>query len=962
MPLSRAAAADRRLCPGGCNARTPRRGAGAGAAASPDIVPPPHRRPTAADPAPIRLAAADASDRIASIRIEGNQRIEPGTILSYMTVQQGDAFDPDRLDRSLKTLYATGLFSDVNLDRVGDMLVVRVRENPIVNQIAFEGSDKVTQDTLRTTVQLRPRAVFTPAEAEADRDRLLALYAQKGRFAARITPKIIRLPDNRVNVVFEIHEGRASVIARIVFVGNHAFSESRLRDVISSRETAWWRFLSSADEYDPDRINYDRELLRRFYLRNGYIDFAADEAHAELSPDRGGFFVTFTIHEGQRFRIANVKVNSALAHLDARTVRHDIPLRDGDWYDGDAVERSVTRISDDLRNRGFAFVNVEPRILRNPRKPSVGLIFDISPGDRVFVERIDIVGNVRTKDKVIRREIRLAEGDPYSAELVRVSKQRLQDLNYFGKVSIDTTQGSAPDKALLTTNLTEKSTGSLTLGGGYSTEVGALLNSGLQQKPTSSARASMPASAAPSARSKTRSTSRSRTPISSTRTSSPASISSISTTATSSTPNMPSAAPAPPSISATSSTTTSARPGTTPSSTATSTTPIAAPASTSPPRKARRCCRRSARPSPSTIVTAGCIRIPAGSRAWAPTSPASAAPNTSSASSSTAATSSRSTSSPTPPSGTSSSRPAPAASTTSAARMNASSTASSSAATTCAASRPAASARATPPPTTTRTVIGGRFIWTQSSELHFPAAGMPEDFGLTGRAFVDVGALSEGDRHPESERRRSRQPTTCSATSARPAPPPASASVGTARSASSTSTSPIPVIKERRDKPQIFRFGFGTRIPIAQMPTSPINSGSASSGSTSSASASLGRSWRLAAALLGSRLLMLACAAQDQQNPGLVRPCITPKPQEASTAPTSAAAAPRPSRSRQPPPVADPERHRPDEAAAASTPRTSRPTPCPAIRPAGPRRRCRRFAQDRITRPAPSSACSACRT
>ena len=456
----------------------------AGAPALPALAQPagPDRSPP---PGPGQQPGADAASsqgHIANIRIEGNQRIEPGTILSYLAVQPGDPFSADLLDRSLKTLYATGLFADVKLDRVGDTLVVRVAENPIVNQIAFEGNHKIEDSDLRDDIQLRPRAVFTAAEAEADRDRILQAYSKKGRFQARVTPKVIRLPDNRVNVVFEIDEGHPSLIAHIQFVGNHAFSQAKLREVVSSRQSAWWRFLSSADEYDPDRLAYDRELLRRFYLRNGFIDFAADESHAELSPDRGGFFVTYTIHEGQRFRVRKISAVSQLEHLQGKSVLKDIAVHRGQWYDGDAVERSVTQIGNDLRARGFTFVDVEPRIVRVPGKNAVDLIFDIRPGPRAYVERIDIVGNVRTQDRVIRRQFLFAEGDPFDQTLMRESKQRIQDLGYFGKVTVDPSPGSAPDKIVVTSTITEKANGSVSLGGGYSTYVGPLLNAGLTEK------------------------------------------------------------------------------------------------------------------------------------------------------------------------------------------------------------------------------------------------------------------------------------------------------------------------------------------------------------------------------------------------------------------------------------------------------------------------------------------------
>ncbi|MBV9734422.1 MAG: outer membrane protein assembly factor BamA [Acidisphaera sp.] len=431
---------------------------------------------------PALPVAGNPSDTIESVRVEGNQRIEPGTIRSYMLLQPGDTFDPDRMDRSLKTLYATGLFSDVNLHREGRTLVVRVAENPIVDRVAFEGNSHLTDDQLRNEVQLRPRAVFTVAQAQADRQRLLDLYARRGRFAASVDPQIIRQSENRVDVVYKINEGPATLISRIAFVGNHAFGEDRLREVINSRQSIWWRFLSTSDNYDPERIAFDKELLRRFYLRNGYADFEVQDANAELSPDRRSFFVTFTLQEGERYRVGSVSVNSQLTHVPGASLLPDVQLGQGDWYDGDAVERSVTAIQDDVQNRGFAFVQVNPRIARNQARHTVDLVFDVTEGPRVYVERIDIVGNTRTEDKVIRREFRLAEGDAFNAAAVRRTRQRLQDLGFFNNVTITTAPGSTPDRAVLTTTVQEKSTGELTVGGGYSTDAGALVNLGLRER------------------------------------------------------------------------------------------------------------------------------------------------------------------------------------------------------------------------------------------------------------------------------------------------------------------------------------------------------------------------------------------------------------------------------------------------------------------------------------------------
>jgi outer membrane protein insertion porin family len=440
----------------------------------------PAARPAAAASRPANPARG--GDTIQAIKVEGNKRIETGTILSYMLLQTGDPFDPGRLDRSLKTLYATGLFQDVQLTRDGDTLLVRVVENPLVNRVAFEGNHKLSDDQLRPEMQLKPRAVFTPSLAEADRQHILDLYAKRGYYDARVDPQVIRLDQNRVDVVFQINDGSSTLISKIAFVGNHSFSESRLAEVINSREERWWRFLSTSDQYDPERLNFDKELLRRFYLKNGYADFQVLDAKSELSPDRKSFFLTFTISEGERYRVGKIAINSQLRNLNGDDLRGNLQIEEGDWYDGDAVGRSADAMEQDVHSRGYAFVDVKPRITRDRDKHIVDLTFDVGEGPRVYVERIDIVGNTRTEDKVIRREFRLQEGDAFSAEAVRRSRQRLQDLNYFNSVDISTTPGSVPDKAVLTTTISEKATGELTLGGGFSTDAGALLDIGLSER------------------------------------------------------------------------------------------------------------------------------------------------------------------------------------------------------------------------------------------------------------------------------------------------------------------------------------------------------------------------------------------------------------------------------------------------------------------------------------------------
>ncbi len=419
---------------------------------------------------------------IQSIKIEGAQRIEEGTIRSYILLRKGDAFDADRIDRSLKTLYSTGLFQDVQLTRVGDTLVVKVIENPLVNRVAFENNHKLGDDVLRPEMQLRPRSVFTAELAEADRQKILSLYAKKGYYDAKVESKVIHLDQNRVDVVFQVNEGAAALIGKIVVNGNKAFPEQRLLEVINSRESRWWRFLSSSDQYDSERLSYDKELLRRFYLKNGYADIQVMSGAAELAPDRKSFFLSFTVNEGARYKVGKVSINSQIHNLNGSELQSSLELHAGDWYDGDAVTRIADKMDIQVHNLGFAFVEVKPRVKRDTDKHTIDLTFDVGEGLRVYVERIDIVGNSRTQDHVIRREFSLAEGDAYSSEAVRRTKTKLTDMGYFQGVDITTNPGSTPDKAILTTTINEKATGELSFGGGYSTDAGALLNVGLTEK------------------------------------------------------------------------------------------------------------------------------------------------------------------------------------------------------------------------------------------------------------------------------------------------------------------------------------------------------------------------------------------------------------------------------------------------------------------------------------------------
>src|ERR1041385_2090327 len=430
-----------------------------------------------------RAARAEAAaGRIIDIRIEGLQRIEPETVRSYMSLQPGDAWDTERVDRSLKALFATGLFADVKLVREGNSLVVRVVENPIINRIAFEGNSKLADKDLNGEIQLRPRVVYTRTRVQNDVRRILELYRRRGRFAATVQPKIIQLPENRVDLVFEINEGPSTGVRSINFVGNRVFSDGTLRGAIETKESRWFRFLSTADTYDPDRLTYDRELLRKFYLTEGYADFRVASAVAELTPDRDGFVITFTIDEGERYKFGKVDVNIGLKDLPREAVLPLLTVQSGDWYDAQELEHSISVLTDALGNRGYAFVEVNPEVNRNREEHTVDVVFDVHEGPQVYVERIDISGNVRTLDKVIRREFLLVEGDAFNTNKMQRSKDRVKNLGFFKKVEVSNSPGSAPDRTVINTEIEEQSTGELSVGLGFSTTDGPLADVSIRER------------------------------------------------------------------------------------------------------------------------------------------------------------------------------------------------------------------------------------------------------------------------------------------------------------------------------------------------------------------------------------------------------------------------------------------------------------------------------------------------
>ena len=418
------------------------------------------------------VAAQDvaAAQTAQSIVVQGNRRVEAETVRSYF--KGGGQLSAVQVDEGLKALIATGLFEDVRISRAGGRLVVTVVEAPVLNRVAFEGNKKAKDDQLAAEVQSKPRGTLSRAMVQSDTQRILEIYQRSGRFDVRVEPKIIELPNNRVDLVFEINEGPKTGIKTINFVGNKHFSGSRLKDVIKTASSNLLSFLQTTDIYDADRLEADRDLLRRFYLKHGFADVRILSAVGEYDPGAKGFIITFTIDEGEQYRVGTVDIRSSVKTLDGQTLRSRLRLSPGQVYNADMVDKTIEGLTVEAAKRGYAFASVQPHADRNFQTKIINLSFTVDEGARVYIERINIHGNTRTRDYVIRREFDIGEGDAYNRALVDRAERRLNNLNYFKKVKVTNEPGSAPDRVVLNVDVEERSTGNFSVGGGYSTAEG----------------------------------------------------------------------------------------------------------------------------------------------------------------------------------------------------------------------------------------------------------------------------------------------------------------------------------------------------------------------------------------------------------------------------------------------------------------------------------------------------------
>ena len=419
---------------------------------------------------------------IRSIRVEGNQRVEDRTILSYLLVSAGDPFEPKRIDLSLKALFATGLFADAKFERNGDDLIISVVENAVVNRVIIEGNKALKEDKIREEIQIEPRSVFTAARMQSDVQRIMELYRQAGRFSAKVEPLYKPLEQNRVDVIFKITDGPISGVRSINFIGNEEYSDQRLRSEIITSQSRWWRFFSANDNYDPGRMEYDREQLRKFYQNKGYYDFRVESAVAELTPDQKDFYLTYTINEGEVYKFGDVKVESALERLDTNALKSALSMQQGDLFRGDAIETSIDSLTYIAGIAGYAFVDIRPQIKADPDTHIVDVTFLIDEGPRVYINRINIVGNTQTLDRVVRRELRISEDDAFNRVLLDRSRNRVRALGYFKEVEVEEAPTEDADRIDINVKVQEQPTGELSFSAGFSSSESYLLDLAMSQR------------------------------------------------------------------------------------------------------------------------------------------------------------------------------------------------------------------------------------------------------------------------------------------------------------------------------------------------------------------------------------------------------------------------------------------------------------------------------------------------
>ncbi|GAD47569.1 hypothetical protein NT2_01_03380 [Caenibius tardaugens NBRC 16725] len=439
--------------------------------------------PAAAAATTAPVAIAPAAETIRSITVVGNQRIERDTILSYIQLREGQPYTQAAADEALKALYATELLADVSIHNEAGNVVIEVKENPIINRIILEGNKRIKDDKILPEIKMAPRQIFTRSKVRADVARIIELYKRKGRFAATVEPKMVELEQNRVDIVYEISEGPKSKVQKINIIGNEKFSDGDLREQMVTKQARFFRLFSSNTGYDPDRLAFDQQKLRQFYLTEGYADFRVVSAVAELTPDKKDFIITYVVEEGDRYKFGPVQVESQLRDFNSSDLTARLPMKEGDWYNAKKVEDTVESLSEGAGSMGYAFADVRPNFRRNKDNLTMSVDYTLAEAPRVYVEKVDINGNTLTQDKVIRREFRTAEGDAFNSLKIKRTTNRIKSLGYFQEnFEVQQKEGSAPDRIILEANVEEKPTGELQLSAGFSSLESFILSGSIRQR------------------------------------------------------------------------------------------------------------------------------------------------------------------------------------------------------------------------------------------------------------------------------------------------------------------------------------------------------------------------------------------------------------------------------------------------------------------------------------------------
>jgi outer membrane protein insertion porin family len=425
---------------------------------------------------------AFAAPGATQIVVEGNRRVDADTIRQYFKAGQGEHLDADKINVGIKALYASGLFQDIHVTTQGDRVIVTVVEAAVIDRLVFEGNHRMKDEQLQGEIQSKARSALSRAAVQADVQRIVEIYQRNGRFDVTVTPQIIDRPNNRVDLIFQVNEGEKTGVKEVDFIGNKAYTSWRLKEVIKTNVSNWLSFLQTTDVYDPDRIEADRDLIRRFYLKHGYADVQVVSATGEYDPARKGFVIAFTIEEGPQYHFGDIEIQSNVRAVDGNSLRPILLAHKGDVYNGEAVEKTVENLTVEMARRGYPFGTVRPRGDRNPQTRTVGVTFVVDEGTRAYIERINIRGNTRTRDYVIRREMDINEGDPYNRALVDRAERRIKNLNYFKSVKITNEPGSAPDRVVINIDLVEQSTGDFSVMGGFSTAQGWMVEATVAER------------------------------------------------------------------------------------------------------------------------------------------------------------------------------------------------------------------------------------------------------------------------------------------------------------------------------------------------------------------------------------------------------------------------------------------------------------------------------------------------